>query len=245
MPAMLQDRPVHDRPVHDHGLDAGRRPAPRRRVPLRLVAAGAGLAVLIPAGLGVHEWISGWGNPLEPEIVDRSTAPLLLALEDLSEYHAATAELQVMVDLEVDTPWVPSVISGERVHFLATGSADAYVDFDGLDAGAVTLSPDGTSATIVLPAPELAEVRIDPEESRVVDRDRGLVERVGGAFAENPIDDSELYALAERRLGAAAAESDVLDRAEENTRDMLTGLAQSLGVDEVTVEFEAAPGDAG
>jgi hypothetical protein len=245
MPAMLQDRLLHDRPVQDHVLDAGRRPARRRRVPLRLIAAGAGLALLVPAGLGIHDWVAGWGNPLEPEIVDRSTAPLLLALEDLSEYHAATADLQVMVDLEVDTPWVPSVISGERVHFLATGSADAYVDFDGLDAGAVTLSSDGTSATIVLPAPELADVRIDPEESRVVDRDRGLVERIGGAFAENPIDDSDLYALAERRLGAAAAESDVLERAEGNTREMLTTLATSLGVEHVTVDFEEPAGDAG
>ena len=240
MPTMLQDRPVQD-----HAVDTGRRTAPRRRVPVRLIAAGAALALLVPAGLGIRDWVAGWGNPLEPEIVDRSTAPLLLALDDLSEYHAATADLQVMVDLEVDTPWVPSVISGERVHFLATGTADAYVDFEGLDAGAVTLSPDGTSATIVLPAPELSEVRIDPAESRVVDRDRGLVERIGGAFAENPIDDSELYALAERRLGAAAAESDVLDRAEANTRQMLTALGRSLGVDEVTVEFEAAPGNAG
>src|SRR5688500_7432972 len=132
MPAMLQDRLVQD-----HGVDAGRRPARPRRVPLRLIAAGAVLAVLIPAGLGVREWIAGWGNPLEPEIVDRSTTPLLLALDDLSEYHAATADLQVLVDVETDTPWVPSVISGERIHFLAVGTADAYVDFEGLDAGAV------------------------------------------------------------------------------------------------------------
>ena len=177
--------------------------------------------------------------------MDRSTPALLLALDDLHEYHAATADLQVMVDVEVDTPWVPSVISGERVHLLATGTADAYVDFEALDAGAVTLSPDGNSATIVLPAPEMSEVRIDPEESRVVDRDRGLVERIGAAFLENPTDDSDLYALAERRLGAAAADSDLLERAETNTRDMLTSLARSLGVDDVTVEFEEPAGATG
>lgn len=243
MPATLQDRPPQDRSAPT--LAAGRRPGARRRVPLRLIAAGAVAALLVPAGLGVRDWVAGWGDPMEPKVVDRSAAPLLLALDDLSEYHAATADLQVMVDLEVDTPWLPAVISGERVHFLATGSADAYVDFDGLGAGAVTLSPDGRSATILLPAPQLSEVRIDPQESRVVDRDRGLVQRVGGAFAENPIDDGALYALAERRLAAAAAKSDVLGRAEENTRDMLTTLGRSLGVDEVTVEFEAAPGDAG
>ena len=110
---------------------------------------------------------------------------------------------------------------------MAVGTADAYVDFENLDGDAVTLSADGESATIVLPAPEMSEVRIDPEQSRVVDRDRGLVERVGAAFIENPTDDSELYALAERRIGAAAAESDLLDRAEANTRDMLTTLAMS------------------
>ena len=240
MPATLQDRPVQD-----HTVDSGRRMTPRRRVPVRLVAAGAGLVLLVPAGLGIRDWVAGWGNPLEPEIVDRSTAPLLLALDDLSEYHAATADLQVLVDVETDTPWVPSVISGERVHFLAVGTADAYVDFDSLDAGAVTLSRDGESATIVLPAPEMSEVRIDPEQSRVVDRDRGLVERIGSALSENPTDDSDLYALAERRIGAAAAESDLLERAETNTRDMLTTLATSLGVEQVTVDFEEPVGAAG
>jgi len=172
-------------------------------------------------------------------VIDRSAAPLLLALDDLSEYHAATATLRVDVDREVDTPLLPSVISGERVSFLATGTADAYVDFDGLDDGAVTLSADGSSATIVLPAPEISHVRLDPENSHVVDRDRGLVERVGAVFAENPTDDTALYALAEQKLATAARDSDLLDRAETNTRTMLTTLAESLGVDEVTVEFEA------
>ena len=240
MPALLQEL------ARNAGTE---RTAPfrgrRRRVPGRLIAAGVAVAVAVPLVSAAGDWISGWGNPLEQEVVDRSTPPLLLALDDLHEYHAATADLQVLVDLEIDTPWVPSVISGERIHFMAVGTADAYVDFEGLDAGAVTLSPDGESATIVLPAPEMSEVRIDPEQSRVVDRDRGLVERLGGAFLENPTDDSDLYALAERRIGAAAADSDLLQRAEANTRDMLTALATSLGVERVTVDFEEPAGDAG
>ncbi len=237
MPTSLLDRPVDTAPTA--------RPRSRRRLPKKLIAAGVGVAVAVPLASAVGGWFSGLGSPFEPEVVDRSTPPLLLALDDLSEYHAATADLQVMVDVEIDTPWVPSVISGERVHFLAMGSADAYVDFEGLDAGAVTLSPDGTAATIVLPAPELSEVRIDAQESRVVDRDRGLVERLGDAFQENPTDDSDLYELAERRLATAAAESDLLQRAEANTRDMLTTLAMSLGVERVIVDFEEPVDDAG
>ncbi|HET9996654.1 MAG TPA: DUF4230 domain-containing protein, partial [Nocardioides sp.] len=220
------------------------RPRARRRLPKRLIAAGVGVAVAVPLVNAVGDWIGSWADPTEPRVVDRSTAPLLLALDDLSEYHAATATLRIDIDREIDTPWVPSVISGERVTFQATGTADAYVDFENLDDDAVTLSPDGNMATIVLPAPELAEVRLDPENSRVVDRDRGLVQRIGGAIGENPTDDTELYALAEDKLAAAAAQSDVLERAENNTRDMLTTLATSLGVEPVPVEFEE-PADSG
>ena len=107
--------------------------------------------MLVPVGVKVAGWLPE--DPFGQEVVDRSTTPLLLALQDLHEYHAATGTFQVVVDREVDTRYVPSVISGERVQFLATGTADAYVDFAGLDAGAVTLSADGTSATIALPAP--------------------------------------------------------------------------------------------
>ena len=229
MPTLLSSRPAAD-------ADTRPAPRPRRRIPLRLLAAGVGAAVLLPVGFEVAGWLPE--DPFGRDVVDRSTTPLLLALEDLQEYHAATGTFQVVVDREVDTRYVPSAISGERVQLLATGTADAYVDFSALDAGAVTLSGDGTAATIELPAPRLDEVRIDPEESRVLDRDRGLVERIGDAVGDDPVDDSALYAEAEDRIAAAAGESDLRERAETNTRAMLTGLATSLGVDEVEVSFE-------
>ena len=79
----------------------------------------------------------------------------------------------------------------------------------------------------------------------MLDRDRGVVERIGDALGDNPVDDGELYALAEDRLGAAAAESDLRQRAETNTRAMLTGLARSLGVEDVEVQFTEPSGSAG
>jgi hypothetical protein len=220
-------------------------PASRRRrhIPIRLLAAGVGVAVLVPVGAKVAGWLPD--ERFGQEVVDSSTTPLLLALQDLHEYHAATATFQVVVDREVDTRYVPSAISGERVELLATGTADAYIDFAALDDGRVALSDNGTSATIALPAPRVDEVRIDPDESRVLDRDRGLVERIGDALDDNPVDDGALYALAEDRLAAAAADSDLRERAEINTRAMLTGLAESLRVDQVEVRFDEPADSAG
>jgi hypothetical protein len=203
-----------------------------------LVKAGLALGVV---GLGAFAVGSfDWGNPFAPEQVDRSTTPLLVSLADLDEYHAATGNFQVVVDVESDTPYVPSVISGERVQFLATGTVDAYVDFAHLGPDSVKLSDDGNSATIVLPTPELGEARIDPDESRVLDRDRGLLDRVGDALGDGGTDESALYSMAEDRLENAADDSDLLDRAQDGTREMLTGLANSLGVEDVTVEFAPA-----
>lgn len=226
--------------------DAGESTTPDRHHRSRrpVLAAVLAVAVLVVAGLGVLagralDVLPGWTNPLQQQVVDRSTPPLMLALEDLSEYHAASGSFQVVIDQERDTPLVPSVISGERTTFLATGSVDALVDFGGLRDEQVQVSEDRRSVAISLPAPRLGDVRVDPENSRVLDRDRGLLDRVGGMFAENPSAEGEFYVLAEDKLAGAAAGSDLLRRAEENTRSMLTALGRSMGFEQVTVTFSS------
>ncbi len=238
MPSLLQDR---NPDVHP----AGSTRRPRRRVPVRLLAAGVGLLVLVPLADRAFDLLPSWDNPFAQDVVDRSTPPLMLALEDLDEYHAATGTFQVVLDQERDTPYLPSAISGERTTFLATGSVDAYVDFRDLGAQGVEVSADRRSVTLALPAPQLGEATVDPDNSRVLDRDRGLLERIGGMFEENPSSEGAFDSLAEQRLEDAAADSDLLVRAEDNTRDMLTALARSMGFEQVTVTFAPAPGQAG
>jgi hypothetical protein len=237
MPSLLQDR--------NPDVQTPERPRRPRRLPVRLIAAGVGLVVLVPLADRAFDFLPSWDNPFQQEVVDRSTPPLMLALEDLDEYHAATGTFQVVLDQERDTPYVPSVISGERTTFLATGTVDAYVDFRGLGAQGVEVSPDRRSVTIALPAPQLGEATVDPDTSRVLDSDRGLVERISGVFEDNPSSEGMFYSLAEQQLEDAAADSDLLVRAEDNTRDMLTALARSMGFTDVTVTFAAAPGQAG
>ena len=218
----------------------GRQPDARPRPLLRLLGSGLALVVLLALLGRVGDLLPSWDNPLEQKTIDRSTAPLMLALEDLTRYQAATGTFQVVIDREKDTRYVPSAISGERVSFLATGTVEAYVDFAGLGDDRVRVSDDRRTVSFSLPAAQLGQARVDPRQSRVLGRDRGVLDRIGSAFAENPSVEGELYAIGERRLAAAAAKSDLEDRAEANTRAMLTALARSLGYREVTVTFDAA-----
>jgi hypothetical protein len=179
-------------------------------------------------------------NPLREQVVDRSRPALMLALSDLDDYHAAQGTYQVVVDLERDVPYVPSIVKGERTTYLAAGTVDGVVDFSALGAGAVQIQ--GEAVTITLPAPRLGEAAVDLENSRVVSRDRGVLDRISGALSDSPTSERDVALLAEDKLQDAAASSDLLRRTQDNTRDMLTGLARSFGYSDVTVLFDAAAG---
>ncbi len=201
----------------------------------------AGLVALLAAAAAVAALLPGL-SPFGTEEKDTSPPALLRALEDLHEYRAASANLQVVVDVERDTSALPSFLKGERTLFLAAGSVDASVDFRRLEAGAVRVSEDRRSATIRLPAARLTDARLDPARSRVYDRDRGLLDRVADAVGDDPVDDQGLYVLAERKLReAAAADPNLRATAERNTSAMLTGLLRGLGFTRIDITFERPP----
>ncbi len=181
-------------------------------------------------------------NPFGTETVDRSQPAVLKSIERIEQFRAATANLQVIVDVERDTRYLPDFLKGERTLFVAVGTVDAGVDLGRLRDGAVRVNEDRTEASITLPAPRLYEPRVDPSRSRVYDRDRGLLDRLESVFEDSPVDDRALFALSERKLlEAARADRDLLPTARRNIREMLTGLLRGLGFRTVTVRFEAPP----
>lgn len=196
------------------------------------------VVALVVAVLGLRD---GLRNPFATETRDRSQPAVLEAIEDLSVYKAATGNFQVLVDLEKDIPLVPSAISGERTLFLAVGTVDAEVDFSTITGDAIQVSDDRTSVTVTLPRPTLSEARVDPEESRVASRERGLLDRLGGVFSDNPTSERELYIAAEKKMQRAAAESDLVARAEANTRATLKSMLTALGFTNVEVTFTDPP----
>jgi hypothetical protein len=227
-----------------HRADA---PAPesfRRRerpFPWRL-AIIAGLIVLtIAVGPG---WIRGllpsFPNPFAAETVDRSAPAVLQSIRDLREYRAASAEFQVLVDLERDTA-LPAAILGERTLFLAAGTVDAGVDFSALGPDSVKVSADRRSAVITLPPPRLSQAELDLERSRVVSRKQGVLNEIGLLFSDERNTEREVYLLAEQKLSEAAAASPrLMPRAKANTRATLEALLRSLGFRRVNVRFFSA-----
>lgn len=216
---------------------------PRRRLPAGAIAAGVVLLVVLLAvsSLGNLRWWPSFPNPFGAREVDRSQPVLLKAIEDLEVYKAATGNFQVVVDLEESSRGIPLLIKGERTLFVAGGSVDAEVDFSGIGEGAIEVSADGERVEVTLPRARLTQARVDPAQSRVFSRERGLLDRLGSVLSDNPTSERELYQLAQARMQAAAAQSDLLARAEQNTRAMLESMLRSLGYTDVTVTFRDPP----
>jgi uncharacterized protein DUF4230 len=204
------------------------------------------LAAVIAAVVLVPAIVPGLGdlNPFETENEDRSGPSVLRSLESLSDYHAATANYQQLIDIERDVGVLPSFIAGERAQLIAVGSVDAVVDFAGLGPRSVRVSDDRRAVTVTVPAPRLSEARVDLKRSRAVNKERGLINRFGDLFDDDDDEQRELLLLAEQRIERAARRNPgLLTLGERNTRAMLSGLLRGLGFEQITIRFTRSPAE--
>ncbi|MFJ9082989.1 DUF4230 domain-containing protein [Streptomyces sp. NPDC102384] len=208
------------------------------RIPLWTKAALVLFVVLavVFTGLGlVHRLDDMFGT----ETHDRSGPALLKSVRDLSRYEAAAGNYQVVVDLEKDSKYLPDAIQGTRTLYIGAGSVNSYVDLGKLGPGDVRVNDKRTSATLRLPHARLATPTLDTDRSYAVAKQRGLLDRLGDIFSDNPGDEQAVRKLAARHIGEAARDSKLTGRAERNTTEMLSGLLRSLGFHDVKVTYGA------
>jgi hypothetical protein len=212
----------------------------RTRVPgwAKLLTAVIILIVVLLAALRMLVF-GGLDDVFGTEENDRSGPTLLKSIQDMSRYDAASGNFQVVVDLEKDAKYLPDAIRGTRTLYVGAGTVDAYVDLGKVGENDVKVDEDRTSATINLPHAQLGKPALDTEHSYAVSKQRGLLDRLGDLFSDNPNGEQAVQRLAVKHIGDAAKQSQLTDRAEANTTDMLEGLLKSLGFKEVKVTFGA------
>lgn len=178
-------------------------------------------------------------NPFSETHKENPNAVVLAELRDQSRFVAATGKFQTVLDDQQDADYLPDWLKGQRVLFVAEGDVDASVEFGGLADNAIDVAPDGKSVTVHVPQPELSPPRLDPNNTRLVTRDRGVLDRVGDALnGGDPVDQQALYKRAEEKVSDAARQSDLQQRARENTERFLQSLLRGLGYQQVTVVFD-------
>ncbi|MFJ9738525.1 DUF4230 domain-containing protein [Streptomyces sp. NPDC101166] len=211
-----------------------------RRMPGWAKALTAVVVVLAVMFAGIRlSLLPGLRDFFGTETRDRTGPALLQSIQDMSRYEAASGNFQVVVDLEKDAKFLPDAVRGTRTLYVGAGTVDAYVDLGQVGDKDVTVDEDRTSATLRLPHARLGTPALDPDRSYAVSKQRGLLDRLGDLFSDNPNGEQAVQKLAVKHIGDAAKDSGLTARAEANTTDMLQGLLRSLGFKEVRVAYGA------
>lgn len=200
-------------------------------------AIGVVVLALLFLLLGKANLLPGLPNPFAEKDKDRSGPVLLKSIQDMSRFEGASGNFEVVVDLEKDAKFLPASVRGKRTLYVGAGSVDAYVDLGSVGPGAVTVSDDRDSASLRLPHAALERTSLDTKHSYVVSQQRGLFDRVGDFFGNNPGNTQQLDELAAEKIQAAAKLTELGARAETNTKTMLVRLLTSLGFTHVDVTF--------
>ncbi|MER6375464.1 DUF4230 domain-containing protein [Streptomyces mirabilis] len=211
-----------------------------KRMPAWAKAITAVVLVLVVLFAGLRlAVLPGLRDLFGTQTHDRSGPALLKSIQDMSRYDAASGNFQVVVDLEKDAKYLPDAIRGTRTLYVGAGTVEAYVDLGSLAKKDVTVDADRTTATLRLPHAFLGKPALDPNRSYAVSKQRGLLDRLGDFFSDNPDSEQAVQKLAVKHIGDAAKDSELTKRAEENTTGMLDGLLRSLGFKEVSVSYGA------
>jgi len=70
-----------------------------------------------------------------------------------------------------------------------------------------------------------------------MNRDRGLVNRVGGIFTDNPTSENDLMQAAQAKMADAAAQTGLVAMAEQQAEELFEPMIRNLGVEYVEVRF--------
>ena len=210
-----------------------------RAIGLAVALAAALIAVVLV--LSTVHLLPQFRNPFAETTIDRSSPAVLKSISSLSRYEAASGSFQVVVNLDRHVSWLPSFIEGTQTLFVGQGTDIAFVDFSQLRGGAIKVSRDRRSVTILVPPARLEPAVLNVRHSYVFAQQQGLLTRIGNFFSGNPNSQHQVYVVAQRKIQNAARQSALLAQAQRNTRAMLTGLLTSLGFNSITVTFTPPP----
>jgi hypothetical protein len=207
---------------------------------LRRVLVFIGSIALLIAlffGLVLFKVIPQFHNPFATQTTERNSPVLLQSIKDMSRYVAAEGTFIGPVDIQQSVKFVPTFLYGKHTTFLGFGSVDAFVDFSKITDSDIIVDQANKSVTINLPAPQLSAPMMDTANSYAIDQTEGIINHFSDLLGSDPNDLNDLYNRSSQRIAAAAQQSDLMDRAESNTRLMLDSLLKQLGFERVTINF--------
>jgi hypothetical protein len=158
------------------------------------------------------------------------TTAVVRQIRTLSRLETASFTIEKIIDEGTHDGVLKELLFGDRILLVAHGEVIAGFDFANIEPAAIQMSDK--SITIDIGKPQILLTRLDNSQTKVYDRQRGLL-------APNDTNlESQARIDAESAIRAAACQEKILDTASENARKQLTALLQAIGFVSITVNVQ-------
>ena len=159
------------------------------------------------------------------------TPNVLLAVKDLARLESASFHMERVIDLTDKQSMLFGLVQSEdAILLVAVADVSAGVDLQQLKSDDIVVDAPEKRVTITLPAPDVFHAELDNSKTYVHTRHTGAL--------ANRKENLETRARqeAERSLIEAALQAGLLNRASDNARRAVEGLARGLGYEHVEVK---------
>jgi hypothetical protein len=186
-----------------------------------------GIVVLIIAvAFGIGRFV----NYQDPEYdVNISSQTVIKQIRSLNRLETSSYTIEKIIDVGTSGGRIRQLLVGDRILLIAHGNVIAGFDLQKVKEENIEIS--GKTLKLTLPAPEILVTELDSDQTRVYDRQQGLLTKGDDNL------ESEARAEAEKVITDAACKGGILNEASKNARSQLTGLFKSVGFETVIIEI--------
>ena len=110
-------------------------------------------------------------QPTQPKV--EMTSTIIKQVRDIEELTTTVYKMETIIPTSVDRKWGDVSIASTRLLYIGRGEVRAGIDFARLTENDIQI--DNNSVQINLPAPQILDSKVDIENSRVYDYDRGFL----------------------------------------------------------------------
>lgn len=164
--------------------------------------------------------------------ITMSKTTVIKQLKALNRLETASFTIEKVIDAGTNGNAFQQILFGDRILLIAHGQVIAGFDLAKLKQNDISINDKTIKLT--LPKPEILVTSLDNNQTRVYDRQQGLLNR-GDRDLE-----SQARLAAEQAITQAACQGHILDEASKNARNQLTALFKTMQFTTVVITIPQA-----
>jgi hypothetical protein len=160
--------------------------------------------------------------------INLSRPAVITQIRSLARLETAQFTIEKIIDARSsETNALSRFLFGDKILLIAHGQVIAGFDLSQLSTADVDIN--GHAIRMTLPAPQILVATLDNSQTRVYDRQLGILNRQGTEL------ESEARLQAQQAVKKAACDGHILDEASKNAKRQLTSFLTAMGFETVTI----------